>query len=101
MSIPGKYSAWPERLRNTDMSLIQAPTRAGVFMSEAQRFNSTEKHNVAQVEKQERHMKYQNKINKLAVWNDVLQQRVRAKEEAHEKRVLANDYSMRLTKEAY
>ena len=46
-------------------------------------------------------MKYQNKIKKLAVWNDVLQQRVWAKEEAHEKRGLANDYSMRLTKEAY
>ena len=100
-SIPGKYTAWPERLRHTDMSLLQAPTKAGVFISEAQRFNSTEKHDVAQVEKQERHMKYQNKINKLAVWNEVLQQRVKAKEDAHEKRCLANDYSMRLTKETY
>jgi hypothetical protein len=32
-NIPSKYSAWPERLRHTDMSMIQPPSKAGQFIS--------------------------------------------------------------------
>ena len=31
------------------MSMIQAPSKAGTFISEAQRFNSTEKHSIGQM----------------------------------------------------
>lgn len=82
-NIPSKYSAWPERLRHTDMSMIQPSAKAGQFISEANRFNSTEKHDVGQQDKQQKRLLYQNKIKRLSAWNDVLQQRVAAKEEAH------------------
>ena len=80
------------------MSLIQPPTKAGQFIPEMQRFNSTEKHEIGQACRQERLSRHENKIRKLAAWNEVLQNRVKAKEEAHERRCQANDYSLRLTK---
>jgi hypothetical protein len=100
-NVPTKYSAWPERLRHTDMSLIQPPAKAGQFITESQRFNSTEKHDIGQQHKQERLRLYENKIRKLTVWNEVLQQRIKSTEETFEKRCQANDYSLRLTKEIY
>jgi hypothetical protein len=32
-NVPSKYSAWPERLKRTDFSMVQPPSRAGQFIS--------------------------------------------------------------------
>ena len=40
-------------------------------------------------------------MRRLTGWNQVIQQRINAKEEAFEKRAQANDYSRRMTKEIY
>jgi hypothetical protein len=65
------------------MSMLQPPSKAGQFISEVNRFNSSEKHDIGQQDKQQKRMLHQNKLRRLAAWSDVLQQRVAAKEEAH------------------
>jgi len=56
---------------------------------------------MGQQDKQHKRLIYQNKLKRMAAWNDVLQNRVAAKEEANERRCQAHDYSLRLTKETY
>jgi hypothetical protein len=67
--VPTKYSAWPERLHEHDLSMIQPPKKAGQFISEDQRFNSSEKHILGQSHKAEKSKIYENKLRRLAAWN--------------------------------
>lgn len=99
--VPGKYTAWPDRLTRTDLSMIQPPSKAGQFIGEENRFNYTEKHDVGQQAKQEKNRIYENKLRKLAAWNELNRERIFSKTLLEEKRSQANDYSMRLAKEKY
>lgn len=46
--IPTKYSAWPERLYQTDLSLVQAKNNYGMGITEQYRFQKEEKHSFGQ-----------------------------------------------------
>lgn len=49
---PSKYSAWPSHLTTPDLSLIQPPSKSGMFSTEYERFNTSQKDSFAQECKQ-------------------------------------------------
>ena len=99
--VPTKYSAWPQRLHRHDLSMIQPTHKAGTFIGEDQRFNSSEKHSIGQQAKLEKNRIYENRIKKLAAWNELNRDRIMSKTVIEERRAQANDYSMRVAKEKY
>lgn len=81
--------------------MIQAPKKSGLFINETDRFNHSEKHSLAQEFKIQKNRIYENKLRKLSIWNEVNQERTNEKSMKEEERHLANNYSLRLTKEQY
>jgi hypothetical protein len=77
---PSKYSAWPERLKHSDFSLIQPHTHAGQFLSEEGRFATSEKHILGQQAKQEQHRTYEAKLQRVAAWKEGEQERATQQE---------------------
>lgn len=53
--------------------MIQPPNKAGQFISEDDRFNINEKHTFGQQMKQEKYRIYENRLRKLASWNEINQ----------------------------
>ena len=63
---PNKYSAWPDRLKESDLSLIQPPERSGMYQSETDRFNTKEKNHFGMTNKLNGQRVHENKLRKLA-----------------------------------
>lgn len=97
---PTKFSAWPERLTFSDLSLLQAPPQAGTHASEGERFGER-KEEYGMKQKQISQGVMECKRQRIASWNNKLQERVERKRDLEEQRQAARNYSMRLAQEKY
>ena len=66
---PSQFSAWPERLKHSDLSMIQPASNTGLFASDNDRFNER-KEDYALKQKMIANSIKENKIKKLALWNE-------------------------------
>lgn len=71
-----KYSAWPKCLLRSDLSLLEPHRQSGQYQSEASRFHNSEKHTLGQDHKQIRYKIYENKLRRMAGWNEAILQQI-------------------------